>query len=179
MRPDAPGNESGSGPRAGQRAGTSSGPRVQAGSSNRSGRWVSTRSVRPSVAAGRSRQECPRRRLVEVLGGLVEDEDPDVGQESPGQCETLPLATGQAGAVLPHRRLEAVRQAPDPVQQPGPLQGLLQLWHAGARAREPEVVGDRGVEDVRVLLAQADRAADVVARDRADVLRLRVPDQLQ
>ena len=33
------------------------------------------------------------RRFVEVLGGLVEDQDSDVGQESPGQREALPLTT--------------------------------------------------------------------------------------
>ena len=69
------------------------------------------------------RQERPRRRLVEVLGGLVEDQDPDVGEEGPGEGEALPLAARQAGAVLPRPASRGRPAAPRPSPGGGPAPG--------------------------------------------------------
>ena len=114
--------------RRGQGAGTSSGPRVQAGLEQLG--TVGQDEQRPARRRRREvRQERPGRRLVEVLGRLVEDEDPDVGEQRPGEREALPLTPGQAGAVLPDRRLEAVRAATGPSRAAAPVQRPLELRH--------------------------------------------------
>jgi hypothetical protein len=99
------------------------------------------------------------RGLVEVLGRFVEDEDPGICQQRPGEGEPLPLPAGQAGAVLADGRAEVPGERADPVEEPGSRQRRLQLRVGGAGTGEAEVVGDRRVEDVRC--SQADDAPDV------------------
>ena len=65
-------------------------------------------------AAGRRRDvghEGARGGLVEVLRRLVEDEDPDVGEEGAGERQPLALAAGQPRAVLAHRAWRGRRGA--------------------------------------------------------------------
>ena len=61
-------------------------------------------------------------RLVEVLGGLVEDHHGEAGQQHPRQREPLALPAGQPGAVLTDLGVEPAGQAGDPVVKPGPAQ---------------------------------------------------------
>ena len=92
-----------------------------------------------------------------MLGGLVEDDDREVGQQHPGQGEPLPLAAGQPGAVLADRGVQARGQAVGPVAEPRLAQGVTQL-RIGSRPDRASrrFAAQRRVEDVRVLLAQAD-----------------------
>jgi hypothetical protein len=71
--------------------------------------------------------------------------------------------------VLADGGVEAVWQAFCPVEQPGTAQGLAQVGVAGFGPGQPQVLGQRGVEDVRVLLAQPDDRAQGVAVNGGDV----------
>jgi hypothetical protein len=81
--------------------------------------------------------------------------------------------------VLAHRGCEAVGERDHPVAHLRVGKSPEQLLVGGARAGEAQVVGDRGVEDVGVLLAQANGAPDVVARQRPQVRRPGLADELQ
>ena len=85
------------------------------------------------------RGEGPGRRLVEVLGGLVQDQDADVGEKCPGQGEPLALAPGEARAVLPRLRGEILGERVDPGQELGVGQRQAQLLVRRTRAGEPQV----------------------------------------
>ena len=99
---------------------------------------------------------------LQVRGGLVEDEQRRVREQRPRQGEPLPFAARHGSPARPYRRLEALGERLDPGQQPGSRGGPGQLVVAGARPGQAEVVGDRRVEDVRVLRAAADEPAHVV-----------------
>ena len=150
-------------------AGRSSGPRVQARIPEQLGA-VGQHEERASASRrGQVRHERPGGGLVEVLGRLVEDQQADVGQERAGKGQALALAAGQARPVLPDRGLEAGRERAHPVEEAGRREGRLERRGAGAGPGEPEVVGERAVEDVGVLLAQADGPPDVVTVEGPDV----------
>ena len=55
-----------------------------------------------------------------MLGGLVQDEDREVGEQGPGQRQPLTLAAGQPGAVFTDRGCRTVGQRVHPVQRAGP-----------------------------------------------------------
>ena len=58
------------------------------------------------------------RRRVEVRGRLVEDHDPRLGEQQPGDGQPLPLTARQPVAALAHDRVEPVGQRPDQVGEP-------------------------------------------------------------
>src|SRR5687767_14300412 len=47
---------------------------------------------------------------VEVAGGFVENEDPGIGQERPGNCQPLPLPAAEPHAALADERIVAMFQ---------------------------------------------------------------------
>ncbi len=65
--------------------------------------------------------------------------------------------------------VEALGQAVDPVEQAGPGEGGAQSRLVGVGAGQAQVLPDGAVEDVRVLRAQADHPADVLAGEFAGV----------
>src|SRR6266540_1325421 len=99
--------------------------------------------------------------LVEVGGGLVQDQYREPGQHGTGQRETLALAARDPRALLSHGRVPSVGQAADPLQHPGSAGRRLQLGVAGVWAGQAQVLADGGVEQVGVLGGEADHAADI------------------
>lgn len=65
--------------------------------------------------------------------------------------------------------VEAAREGLDPVEEPGAAQDVADLVVGGGGTRQPDVLADRGVEQVGVLGAEADDPADVVAGEGAQV----------
>ena len=81
----------------------------------------------------------------------------------------MPLAGGHPNPALADVGVQAVGQPVHPVEQPGAVQGIAQRVVVAAGPGQPQVLPDGRVEDVRVLGAEPDDPADVVAGDGAGV----------
>ena len=109
-------------------------------------------------------------RAVDVRGGLVEDEDPRVGEQRPRDRDQLPLAGRQAGAALAHRVVEAAREPRrHPVDADRGGRGL-DLLVRRVRLREADVRRDRAAEEERVLQHDAELAPVRAELDVAQVV---------
>ena len=97
-------------------------------------------------------------RRVQRRGGFVEDEDPGVFGDGPGDGQPLALARRQFPAPVPEHRVETVRQAGHVVVDAGYVGGLADLLVGGIRCRVAQVVADAQGEEY--VLLQGDR--DVV-----------------
>ena len=100
---------------------------------------------------------------VEMLAWFVEDEDREVGEQGTSNRDPLTLATRQRRAVLPDGSVEAERERRDPVTQARLRECGEQLGVGRAGLREAKVLAQRRVEDVCVLLDEADDVADLLA----------------
>ncbi len=103
-------------------------------------------------------------------GGVIEDEDPGVGDQGPRECDPLPLAAGQGQALLADHRVVAVGQAEYEFLGLGGPGGrddlhLRRVWPAVGDVR-PKSVG----EEEAVLHDQADRRPQRVEREVANVV---------
>ena len=112
---------------------------------------------------------CCGGRLVEVRGRLVEDEDGRVGEQRAGERDPLALTAGQLRSLLPHHRRRAVGQRRDPVREAGAAQRETDLRLGRRRAGQAHVLVDARREEMGVLTAHRDVAADVGLREVADV----------
>ena len=111
----------------------------------------------------RSRDRVERRRR------LVEDEDPGVLQQHPGDRDPLLLAARELVAALADDRLVARGQLQDALVDRRRAGRRLQLRLGRLRPGVAQVVADRGVEEVRLLGDDADRAPEGRQRDPPDV----------
>ena len=107
---------------------------------------------------------------VQVGRRLVQDQQVRRGEQGPGQREPLAFPAGYRAAAGPGRGIPAPRERLDPGQQPRLPGGLGQFAVGGGRARQPEVLPDAGIEDMRVLRAAADQRAHVVGPVGAQVV---------
>ena len=88
---------------------------------------------------------------IELRGGLVEDDQPGIGQDRPCDRDALPLPAAQPDPALTDGLVVAVREGRDEVVRTrlaggGPNRGI-----GRAGPRQPDVVGDAAVEQVREL----------------------------
>jgi hypothetical protein len=134
-----------------------------------SSRWVISRSDRPSVAADRSSVSAAAVG-VKVGGRFVQHQHREVGEQSAGQDEPLPLAGRHANPALADVRVQAIGQAVHPVQQPYLVQGMAQCHVVAIGPGQPQVLPDGGVEHVRVLRTESDHPADLVTAGGAYVV---------
>jgi hypothetical protein len=95
---------------------------------------------------------------VQGAGRLVEDEDRRVAQDRAGDGQALLLTAGEAVSALADDRVVPVGQGRDVFVDLGRTRRRLELLVGGVRLGEAEVLGDRGVEQVRLLGDDADRA---------------------
>ncbi|CAM5693919.1 hypothetical protein SFUMM280S_06782 [Streptomyces fumanus] len=102
--------------------------------------------------------------FVDGAGGLVQDQHRGVGQQRPGEGEPLALAAGQGGAAFAEDGPVTVGQSGDLVVHPGGAGGPGQLLVRRVRPGEPQVLGDGGVEEVRLLGDDGDVPAQRVQR---------------
>ena len=106
---------------------------------------------------------------VEVLAGLVEDQQREARELRAGERDPAPLAAGEAVAAGAALGRQAVRERPRPGQQPGAGERGLQVGLARVAAGEQQVLAQRRVEHVRVLGDEPDDRADGVAVERAQL----------
>ena len=123
------------------------------------------------------RRELGQRRLhrglglvVERGGRLVEDQDRRVLEEDARDGDALLLATGKPCAPLPHLGLVAFGQVADELVHTGAPGRFADLGGGGVGQTIGDVVGDRPVEEVDVLLHEANRLAQGLLGDLAHVL---------
>ena len=107
---------------------------------------------------------------VDGRGGVVQDQQPRVGDQRPGQRHPLPLAAGQGQALLADHGVVALRQPGDELVRlgrPGRRQDLL----VGGVGPAVGDVGPHGVgEQEAVLHDQPDRGAQGVPGQVGDVV---------
>ena len=87
-------------------------------------------------------------RGIELRGGLVEDDQPGIGQDRPSDRDALSLPAAQPDPALTDGLVVAVREGRDEVVRTrlaggGPNRGI-----GGAGHRQPDVVGDAAMEQV-------------------------------
>ena len=102
-------------------------------------------------------------------GGLVEDQDPRVDQQRPGDADPLPLAAGEELPPLADQRIVGVGQAEDELVGAGGAGGGDDLLPRGVRPAVGDVLGHRAVEQKRLLQDDADVAAVFLDGEGADV----------
>jgi hypothetical protein len=96
---------------------------------------------------------------VQVIGGLVQDQELGPAHEGAGQRDPLALAAGQESPVLADQGLVAERQGADEFRRPGQLGGRGDLLVTGLGQAIGDVFGDRAGEQLRLLGDEADAPA--------------------
>ena len=102
--------------------------------------------------------------------GLVEDQDRRIAQQRPGDRQALALAARQIDAALADQRLVAVRQLQDEVMRVGVARGGFELGLGRIRLAEAQILLDRAVEQIGVLVHHGDLAAQRLGIEGADIL---------
>ena len=96
---------------------------------------------------------------IERARRLVENQDRWVLEQRPRDREPLALAPGQQPAALADARLEAFRIALDDIERLGALAGLAHFLLGRIGLADAQIVGDRAIEQQRLLEHHADIAA--------------------
>ena len=102
--------------------------------------------------------------------GLVEDQDRRVAQQRAGDRDALALPSGELDAPLAHHRGVALRQPGDELVGVRGPRRRLDLLLARIGLAEAQVVLDRAVEEVRVLVHHRDAAVDVLGAKPAQIV---------
>lgn len=108
--------------------------------------------------------------IVEGAGGLVEDEDPGVGQQGAGDGDALALTAGERGAPLRQHGVVTKGQPQNEVVGTGQGGGPDDLVQAGMGHRLGDVVPYRFVEQVVLLQHHPHLLTQVVEGKLADGL---------
>ena len=111
---------------------------------------------------------------IEMRGGFVEDDQPGVGQDRPGDRDALPLPAAQPDPALADGLVVAVREGGDEVVRARLAGGGPHGAVGRAGPGQPDVVGDAAVEQVRKLRHPGDLRPPGAQVDRGEV---RVADQ--
>lgn len=118
--------------------------------------------ARERAAAHEPQQRLLDRRLrlrVERARRLVEQQDPRIPHQGAGDGDALALAAREAGAALPHDRVDASRQLAHELEGVGVAEGREDPLLAHSREAVGDVVADRALEEHRLLRHDRDRAA--------------------
>lgn len=103
-------------------------------------------------------------------GGVVEDEQPRVGEDRAGEGDALALAAGEGEAVLADLGVVAVGEVPDEAVRLGGAGGGLDLVVRRVGTAVRDVAADRVREEEGVLGDQPDRGPQRVEGQLADIV---------
>ncbi len=93
---------------------------------------------------------------VEVRGRLVQQEQPRPGEQGAGQGDALPLPRGEGAAAVAEPAVEAAGQPPHHGAEPGQPDDAEDLVLPGAGRGVGEVLPERALQHMRVLVHQGD-----------------------
>ena len=127
---------------------------------------------------GRAALRQPVERLLDhrlVLGidrgqRLVEDQDRRIAQQCPGDRQALALAARQVDAALADDRAVALRQLPDEFVRVGVARRCFELVLGRVGLAEAQILLDRAVEQIGVLVHDGDLAAQRLGIERAQIM---------
>ncbi|KAH0533739.1 hypothetical protein FGG08_007578 [Glutinoglossum americanum] len=108
--------------------------------------------------------------LVEGAGGLVEDQDPRIAVERPGDREALALAPGQARTPVAQDVVQALGETADEFRGIGQLRGPPGALLVGSAVAPRDVAQDGVVEEDHVLVDHADVPAQVAQVEAGQVV---------
>ena len=111
---------------------------------------------------------------VERTGGLIENENARLGQQSAGDREPLALAAGELDAALADDGVVGIREALGKLVHAGRAAGEEKLLFGGVGARKEDVFADRAVEEKRLLQDHAQLGAEGV---QIDLRQIHIIDQ--
>ncbi len=100
---------------------------------------------------------------------LVENENRRIAQQGAGDRQPLALAAGQVDAALADERAITLRQLPDEVMRVGVARRFFELGLARIRLAEAQILLDRAVEQIGVLMDHGDLAAQGFRIERAHI----------
>ena len=112
-------------------------------------------------------------RLVFGIDGrqcLVEDQDRRIAQQGAGDRQPLALTARQHDAALADHRLVALRQQRDEFVRVGVAGRGLDLVVVGVGFAKPQILLDRAVEQIRVLMHDRDHAAHRFGVERFQIV---------
>ena len=153
-----------------RRCGPSSSTTMRSASRMVVSRWAITSAVRPTQRLFECGLHVGLVLVVEVAGGLVEDDHDRVLQQQPGDRQPLLLAAAEPIAALADHGVVAVGQRRDHVVDAGAPAGGVEFGHRGVGLGIAQVVADRLVEQVRVLGDDADRRTQRLLGEIANVV---------
>src|SRR5215467_4856281 len=107
--------------------------------------------------------------VVQRARRLVEDQNSRIGDQRPGNRDTLALAARQVGAALAHDRVVSLRQLDDEIVRAGELRRGHNLMHPQGWIGERDIVADGSVEQHIFLEHNADLTAQPSDIDDAQI----------
>ena len=125
---------------------------------------------RPSRTTSRARLDPGLRLEIEIAGRLVQDQDPRLGHEGPGQSQELTLAGRERGAALVYRAVEAAQPVDEIVDADGNERIDPRSSVVGLGPGEAHVVADRSREQERLLEHDAELGTHAHERDVAEIV---------
>ena len=110
------------------------------------------------------------RGVIQGAGGLIQDQDGGILQEDPGDAEALLLAAAEADAALADLGIIAMGEAHDVIMDIGPLRRLNDLLLGGVQAAVADILPHGVIEEIDILLDDADIPADALQGQGMDLL---------
>ena len=108
--------------------------------------------------------------VIQSTRRLVQDEDLGILEEHACNCDALLLSARKTAAALAHHGVVALRQRLDKGVDVGAAGGLGDFLRRGARLAVGDILANRTVKQVDILLHQTDSAAQTLLRHIAHVL---------
>ena len=101
---------------------------------------------------------------------FIQDNNRRTAQDSARDSDSLFLATAKAQSAFANLSVVAVRHRHDILMNIGSLRGFLNLCHRSVRRSVADVLGDRAVEEERILQHRRDLASEALDRDVVDIM---------
>ena len=101
---------------------------------------------------------------------LVEDQDRRIAQQRAGDRQALALPAGQHDPALADHRRITLRQGHDELVRVGVARRGFELLPVGVRLAEPQILLDRAVEEIRVLMDDGDHPAQRLGVERLQIV---------